>query len=158
MQGRTAPASPAVDDPNRTPIVAAVLPAYRTAASIRAVVAAIPASIRHVIVVDDASPDGLGEVVSAIGDPRVVLVRHPENRGVGGAMKTGFARALELGADVVVKLDSDGQMDPALIPDFVAPLVDGRADLAKGNRSRTSTSSARCRLCAERATSRSPSS
>jgi hypothetical protein len=49
-------------------------------------------------------------------------------------MKTGFERALELGADIVVKLDSDGQMDPALIPDLVAPLADGRVDLAKGNR------------------------
>jgi hypothetical protein len=49
-------------------------------------------------------------------------------------MKTGFAKALELGADIVVKLDSDGQMDPALVPAFVAPLATGRADLAKGNR------------------------
>jgi glycosyltransferase involved in cell wall biosynthesis len=122
------------ESPDQSPVVAAVLPAYRTAASIRAVIEKIPASVGHVIVVDDASPDGVSEIVSAIGDPRVVLVVHPENRGVGGAMKTGFARALELGADVVVKLDSDGQMDPALIPEFVAPLVDGRADLAKGNR------------------------
>ena len=76
----------------------------------------------------------MGAAVSAIGDPRVLLVAHDANRGVGGAMKTGFARALELGADIVVKLDSDGQMDPALIPSPVAPLAEGRADLAKGNR------------------------
>lgn len=120
--------------PGRAPVVAAVLPAYRTAPSIRAVIERIPASVVHVIVVDDASPDGVGAVVSALGDPRVFLCTHEMNRGVGGAMKTGFTKALELGADIVVKLDSDGQMDPALIPDLVAPLVEGRADLAKGNR------------------------
>lgn len=120
--------------PDRVPVVAAVLPAYRTAASIRSVIEQIPADVRHVIVVDDASPDGVGAVVSALSDARVVFCTHESNRGVGAAMKTGFAKALELGADIVVKLDSDGQMDPALIPVFVAPLAAGEADLAKGNR------------------------
>src|SRR5450759_3775509 len=120
--------------PDRAPVVAAVLPAYRTASSIRSVIEQIPADIRHVIIVDDASPDGVGVVVSALGDPRVFVCTHEANRGVGAAMKTGFAKALELGANIVVKLDSDGQMDPSLIPSFVTPLVEGRADLAKGNR------------------------
>jgi glycosyltransferase involved in cell wall biosynthesis len=119
---------------DRTLVVAAVLPAYRTASSIRSVIEQIPADVRHVIVVDDASPDGVGAVVKALGDSRVVVCTHDENRGVGAAMKTGFAKALELGADIVVKLDSDGQMDPALIPSFIAPLADGRADFTKGNR------------------------
>jgi glycosyltransferase involved in cell wall biosynthesis len=120
--------------PGGVAVVAAVLPAYRTAASIRSVIERIPPSVRHVIVVDDASPDGVSAVVSAMGDPRILVVAHDKNRGVGGAMKTGFERALELGAEIVVKLDSDGQMDPALIPAFVTPLVEGHADLAKGNR------------------------
>ena len=120
--------------PGRAPVVAAVLPAYRTAPSIRAVIERIPSSVAHVIVVDDASPDGAGAAASAVGDPRVIVLSHESNRGVGGAMKTGFDRALELGADIVVKLDSDGQMDPALIPSLVAPLAAGEADLAKGNR------------------------
>jgi glycosyltransferase involved in cell wall biosynthesis len=120
--------------PERAPVVAAVLPAYRTAPSIRAVIERIPSSVAYVIVVDDASPDGVGATASAAGDPRVVVLTHDSNRGVGGAMKTGFERALELGADIVVKLDSDGQMDPALIPALVAPLAAGEADLAKGNR------------------------
>ncbi len=111
-----------------------MLPAYRAAATIGAVIGRIPAEVRHVIVVDDASPDDVRAAVSATGDPRVLLISHESNRGVGGAMKTGFTRALELGADIVIKIDSDGQMDPALIPEFVAPLLDGRADLAKGNR------------------------
>ena len=120
--------------PDRAPVVAVVVPAFRTASSIRAVIEGIPRVVQHVIVVDDASPDDIGAAVSALSDPRIVLVRHETNRGVGGAMKTGFDRALELGADVVVKLDSDGQMDPSLIPSLVAPLAEGDADFAKGNR------------------------
>jgi glycosyltransferase involved in cell wall biosynthesis len=135
MHRRRAGESRSLGSATGTPgVVAAVLPAYRTAAAIRGVIERIPPCVRHVIVVDDASPDGVPAAVSAIGDPRVVVVSHERNRGVGGAMKTGFERALELGADVVVKLDSDGQMDPQLIPALVAPLAEGVADLAKGNR------------------------
>ncbi|MEO8056027.1 MAG: glycosyltransferase family 2 protein, partial [Acidobacteriota bacterium] len=135
MQRRRAYERRALDgSPDRAPVVAAVLPAYRTASSIRAVIEQIPSSVAHVIVVDDASPDGVGAAASAAGDPRVVVVSHPENRGVGGAMKTGLERALEFDADIVVKIDSDGQMDPARIPDLLAPLASGEADLAKGNR------------------------
>ncbi len=114
--------------------VAVVIPAYRAAATIAGVLARIPAGIRHVIVVDDASPDELQRLLEGLDDPRIVVLTHDRNRGVGGAMKTGFDRALSLGDEFVVKLDSDGQMDPALIPELVAPLLEGRADLAKGNR------------------------
>jgi dolichol-phosphate mannosyltransferase len=135
MHGRRVRATrPANDSSNRVPVVAAVVPAYRTASSIRAVIERIPASVQHVIVVDDASPDGMSGSVGGVDDPRVLLLCHETNRGVGGAMKTGFDKALELGADFVVKLDSDGQMDPALLPSLVAPLAEGRADLTKGNR------------------------
>lgn len=114
--------------------MAVVLPAYRSARLIAGVIARIPREIRHVVVVDDASPDELQDELLRLADPRLTVVRHTANRGVGGAMKSGFARALELGAEVVVKLDSDGQMDPALIPAFVAPILAGEADVAKGNR------------------------
>jgi glycosyltransferase involved in cell wall biosynthesis len=116
------------------PSIAVVLPAYRTARAITGVVARIPDLVRHVIVVDDGSPDDLQAVLAGISDPRLVVVEHAANRGLGAAMKTGFAKALELQADVVVKLDSDGQMDPALLPELIEPLLAGRADLAKGNR------------------------
>lgn len=114
--------------------VIAVVPAFRTAGTIADVLRRMPPEISQVVVVDDASPDGLSAVVEGLADARVVLVRHPVNRGVGGAMKSGFARALELGASVVVKVDSDGQMDPLTIPRLVAPILGGEADLAKGNR------------------------
>jgi len=114
--------------------VAVVIPAYRVAAQVAGVIARVPATVRHIIVVDDASPDELQAVLAAVRDPRLVTLRHAANRGVGGAMKTGFSKALELGADIVVKVDGDGQMDPALVPQFLAPILAGEADITKGNR------------------------
>ncbi len=116
------------------PSVAVVIPAYRAADSIIDVIERIPSEVRHIIVVDDASPDDLQTVLAGVRDERVHVVRHEENLGVGGAMKTGFQAALDLDADIVVKVDADGQMDPALVPDFVEPIASGNADVAKGNR------------------------
>lgn len=116
------------------PSIAVVIPAYRVASRVADVIARVPALVRHIVVVDDASPDNLQEVLARVKDPRFVGVRHEVNRGVGGAMKTGFRKALELHADIIVKIDGDGQMDPALIPQFVEPLVSGEADFTKGNR------------------------
>lgn len=114
--------------------VAAVIPCYRVARQIERVVAGIPPWVELVIAVEDKSPDDTLAVLRAIRDPRLVIVEHPENRGVGSAMVSGFAEAERRGVDVVVKLDGDDQMDPRHLPDLVAPLVEGRADMAKGNR------------------------
>ena len=118
----------------RRPLIVAVMPAYRSAPQIASVLAEIPPLVGHIVVVDDASPDDLARVVSAAADPRITLLRHPVNRGVGAAMRTGLAAAIDLGADVVVKIDSDGQMDPSRVADLVAPILSGEADFTKGNR------------------------
>ncbi len=117
---------------------AIVIPAYRVERNIESVLRGLPNFIRHIIVVDDASPDSSSEIVlrAAQTDGRIMLLRHEKNQGVGGAMLTGFRKALELGAQVIVKLDGDGQMDPAHIPALVTPLIAGRADYVKGNRFR----------------------
>jgi dolichol-phosphate mannosyltransferase len=115
-------------------IVAVVIPAYRVASHIAGVIARIPSEVDYIVVVNDASPDQLQDVLATLAEPRLTVIRHEVNKGVGGAMKTGFQRALELGADIIVKVDGDGQMDPALIPHFVEPLLSGEADIAKGNR------------------------
>ena len=88
--------------------------------------------------VDDASPDRTAELVEQASrrDGRVLLIRHEKNRGVGGAMVTGFRKALELGAQIVVKMDGDGQMDARHLPSLLVPLVRGQADYTKGNRFR----------------------
>lgn len=114
--------------------VAVAIPAYKAVASIAAVIADIPAAVDWIIVVDDASPDGVATAVRALLDPRIRLIVHDKNQGVGGAMKTAYRAALEAGADVVVKMDADGQMDPRYLADLVAPAAAGDAGYVKGNR------------------------
>ncbi|GAB4543694.1 MAG: hypothetical protein Fur002_16220 [Anaerolineales bacterium] len=118
--------------------LAAVIPAYRVEREIEETLRGLPDFIRYKIVVDDASPDSTGEILLRLAqrDPAIIALRHERNQGVGGAMLTGFRKALELGAEAVVKLDGDGQMDPAYIPALLAPLLEGKADYAKGNRFR----------------------
>ncbi len=118
----------------KAPVIAAIIPAYRVAAQVANVVAAMPASVSHIVVVDDCCPEYSGKVATQSADPRLHVVRHEKNRGVGGAMVTGYRKALELGADVMVKVDGDGQMDPAILHRIAAPVIEGQADYAKGNR------------------------
>jgi glycosyltransferase involved in cell wall biosynthesis len=118
--------------------IVAVIPAYRVERTIGAVVNALPDYIRHVIVVNDASPDQTAQAleVAAESDPRIVIITHDQNRGVGGALITGIRRALELGAQIVIKIDGDGQAPLERLPELLAPLVQGQADMTKGNRFR----------------------
>ena len=118
--------------------IVTVIPCYRVEKEIAQVLAGLPRYLKHIIVVDDASPDRTAEIVTQIAktDPRIVFVKHDRNKGVGGAMKTGFLKALELGAQIIVKIDGDGQMDSAHLPDLIAPLIAGQADYTKGNRFR----------------------
>ena len=115
--------------------VAVVIPSYRVTRHILGVIAAIGPEVHAIFVVDDRCPDGSGNYVrQECRDPRVVVIDHAENQGVGGAVMTGYQAAIDAGADVIVKVDGDGQMDPALIADFIAPILAGEADYTKGNR------------------------
>lgn len=115
--------------------IAVVIPCFRVAAQVGEVIAKIPAMVSRIYVVDDCCPEGSGDLVErTCSDPRVLVLRHAENRGVGGAVVSGYRQALAEAMDVVVKIDGDGQMDPLLLPRFVQPIVDGRADYTKGNR------------------------
>ena len=118
--------------------IATVIPAYRVERDIESVLRGLPAYIKHIIVVDDASPDSTSDLVTAAAkkDERITLIKHTQNLGVGGAMISGFRKALELDAQIVIKLDGDGQMDPTHIPALVTPLIQGKADYVKGNRFR----------------------
>lgn len=117
------------------PRVAVVIPCFKVSRHIVDLLRRIDALVTYIIVVDDCCPEGTATLVEReIDDPRVVVLRHSENQGVGGAVMTGYRYAIGLGAGVIVKLDGDGQMDPSLIPTFVAPLLSGEADYAKGNR------------------------
>jgi dolichol-phosphate mannosyltransferase len=114
--------------------VAVVIPMYRVESYIKAVIEGLPGWVSWIIVVDDASPDRSGETVCALNDPRIVLVRHDVNQGVGGAMISGFAKAIDLGAHVAVKIDGDGQMNPSFLANMIEPIFAGQADYTKGNR------------------------
>lgn len=115
--------------------IGVVIPCFRVSAHIREVIAGIGPEVSRIYVVDDGCPENTGNLVEAeVHDPRVRVLRHETNKGVGGAMVTGYREALADGMDVVVKLDGDGQMDPGLIPRFVWPVLSGDADYTKGNR------------------------
>lgn len=117
-----------------SPVIAVVIPAFRAASHIQDVLAGIPRYVRHIVVVDDCSPDETADLVRQWRDPRVQLVSHRQNQGVGGAVLSGYDCAHHLGADVIVKMDSDDQMDPAHMPALISPIVRGEADYTKGNR------------------------
>ena len=116
-------------------MIAVVIPCYRVKDQILDVVSGIGPECRAIYVVDDGCPEGTGDHVEAeCRDPRVRVLRHEKNRGVGAATLTGYEAALVGGAAVIVKIDGDGQMDPSWIPRLVRPIQDGEADYVKGNR------------------------
>jgi glycosyltransferase involved in cell wall biosynthesis len=114
--------------------VAVIIPAYRAAETIQEVIGGIPRWIDAIYVVNDASTDDTAVRASAARDPRARLISHEVNQGVGAAMVTGYRAALDDGMEICVKMDADGQMDPAYLPQLVEPLAAGHADYAKGNR------------------------
>jgi len=117
------------------PIIAVVIPSYKVTNHIVQTINEIGPEVSYIYVVDDACPDGSGKLVeNSVKDKRVEVIFHTENQGVGGAMVTGYKAALESDAQIIVKLDGDGQMDPALIKDLIAPIASGRADYTKGDR------------------------
>lgn len=112
------------------------IPALNEERTIGDVIRSIPADIPgvdeiRVLVVDDGSTDRTGELARAAGAD---VVRHPERQGVGAAFRTGINRAMDMGADVVVTIDADGQFNPADIPEVIRPIVDGRADFVTASR------------------------
>jgi glycosyltransferase involved in cell wall biosynthesis len=116
-------------------MIAVVIPCFKVSRHILDVVSHIGPEVTYILVVDDACPDNSGRLVAAeCTDPRVTVIYHKVNGGVGAAVKTGYRKAVELGAEVVVKVDGDGQMDPSLISVFVDPILKGEANYTKGNR------------------------
>jgi len=119
-------------------VVAVVIPACNEADKIAATIRSVPGFVDHVIVVDDGSSDATAAIARATSAAwergRVEVIVHSQNRGVGAAIATGYARALELDVEAIAVMAGDGQMDPADLPQLLAPVVGGQADYAKGNR------------------------
>lgn len=115
--------------------IAVVIPCYKVRRHILEVVAGIGQEVDIIVAVDDACPQKSGEYLQKnIEDSRIFIVFHEKNQGVGAAVLTGYREAAKLGADVIIKIDGDGQMDPALIGSFAHPILAGQADYTKGNR------------------------
>ncbi|CCN70294.1 glycosyltransferase [Vibrio nigripulchritudo] len=115
--------------------VAVVVPSYRVVKHILNVIDKIPNIVDKVYIVDDCCDQGSGNHVREnCSDPRVKILWHDVNQGVGGALVTGYKEAIRDEMDVVVKVDGDDQMNPKLIPQFINPLIRGEADYSKGNR------------------------
>ena len=118
--------------------IAVIVPCYRCLDHIEDVLARIGPEVAQIVVIDDACPQGTGKhVEAAVTDPRIAVLYQDENTGVGGAVLKGMAYAREAGADILVKIDGDGQMAPELVERFVSPIAAGRADYTKGNRFHT---------------------
>ena len=117
-------------------LITVVIPAYNVEEQIAGVLISIPRFIHRIVVVLDAPTDLTPSVVEkiALSDDRIKVVRHEGNRGVGGAMVSGFQKALELGSTIIIKMDGDGQMDAGQLPGLLMPLLSGEADVSKGNR------------------------
>lgn len=127
--------NPVLAQRSNPPVIAVVIPCFKVTDAILCVLSKIGDEVSMIFVVDDKCPDGSGRVVrEQVSDPRVQVIFHEENAGVGGAVMSGYKAALAQGADIVVKVDGDGQMDPGLLPRFIRPLVAGIADYTKGNR------------------------
>lgn len=113
--------------------IAVVVPAFNEERWIAETVRTMPGFVDLIVVVDDASSDATGERARSVGDPRVVVLRQPGNRGVGAAIVAGYRHAIER-ADVVAVMAGDGQMHPDDLERVVAPVARGEADYVKGER------------------------
>ena len=114
--------------------VAVVVPAHNEEGLIAATLAGMPPFVDRVFVVDDASTDATAERVGAVGDPRVELIRHERNRGVGAAIVSGYKAALRERVDVTCVMAGDNQMDPDELATLAGPVARGEVDYAKANR------------------------
>jgi glycosyltransferase involved in cell wall biosynthesis len=117
--------------------VIVVVPAWNEAPRIGRVVRGVPRLVDSIVVVDDASTDGTSDAVRLASDPRVEVVRHAHNRGVGAAIATGYRWAIASAGspdDAFVVMAGDGQMDPGDLPSLVGPIARGEADYVKGDR------------------------
>lgn len=116
--------------------IGVIIPYYNAAKHIENVVNKLPSFISKVIIVDDCGKEPIPEalVVQSKTSDRIVLVKNKKNLGVGGATKHGFLKAIELKLDYAIKVDADDQMDSSYIPDLLKPLIENKAEYAKGNR------------------------
>ena len=117
--------------------VAVVVPTHNEEKLIEKMITTIPEYVDKIIVVDDASTDNSINIIKTLEKKfknKVILIEHKKNKGVGGTIKTGYSKALDLDMEIAVVMAGDAQMDPDELPKLLDPIVDGKADYTKGNR------------------------
>lgn len=116
--------------------VSVVVPAYNEESQIHKVVETMPEFIDYIVITNDCSTDNTGSVVEKLSqkNPKVILINHEENQGVGGAIATGYMWSRDNDIDVSVVMAGDAQMDPRDLPAILDPVVTGSADYSKANR------------------------
>lgn len=116
-------------------MICVVIPCYKVRTTILDVLKKIPEIVAKIVLVDDFCPEETGKYVETnFIDKRLEIIFHDINKGVGGAMISGYKRAMEMGASIVVKIDGDGQMDPSHIDDLTYLITSKEADYVKGSR------------------------
>ena len=119
-------------------IITVVIPCYNVSRQIKDVINQLPPEVTWIIAVNDCSKDDTEKILVQLKESngKIILITHEINQGVGGAMKTGFKKSVELNSDITIKMDGDNQMDSSYIPGLIRPLIESKADYTKGNRFR----------------------
>jgi len=115
-------------------VITVVIPTYKVIKHIEKVIRTLPKFINNIIVVDDRCPEESGKFVESLNINNVHVIYNETNQGVGGAVISGYQKAIELNADIIIKVDGDGQMNPEYIEKLIYPIVKNKADYTKGNR------------------------
>tara|TARA_B110000003_G_C16572584_1_gene504900 strand:- start:365 stop:1336 length:972 start_codon:yes stop_codon:yes gene_type:complete len=120
----------------KRPKIAVVIPCYRVKNNLESVLTNVGEEVTAIFCVDDNCPEESWRVADAFAkkDNRIQIIKRDQNGGVGAAVISGYKAALKGDIDIIVKIDGDGQMSPKLVPIFVKPIVENRADFVKGNR------------------------
>jgi dolichol-phosphate mannosyltransferase len=116
--------------------IAVAIPCYKVKNKIKDVILSVPDFVDYIIAVDDKCPQDSGKIVKEIAktDKRITVLFHEKNQGVGAALASAYKKALEMDADIVVKIDGDGQMDTSYMQELIDPIINDKADYTKGNR------------------------
>lgn len=125
-----------IDEKPAAPKIAVVIPCYKVSHHLKKVITGIGPEVSAIYCVEDGCPENSAQQAQKQlpDETRLRIITHPDNRGVGAAVLTGYKAAIDDNADVIVKIDGDGQMDPAFIPQLAGYILKGEADYVKGNR------------------------
>ncbi|MHA1224083.1 MAG: glycosyltransferase family 2 protein [Candidatus Heimdallarchaeaceae archaeon] len=114
--------------------VSITIPVYNESKHIQEVIENIPNYIDFIVVIDDASTDNTLRILNDINEKRLYIIKHDRNQGVGKSTLDGHNLGVEMGADILIRSDGDGQMDMSNLPKLIDPLIFDDIDYTKGNR------------------------